>query len=909
LDKELLINIIDFIPEPTFAVDTEKKIIACNKAIEKFFGVKREVILGKDCREYSNLVYGEKRPLFIEIVFHDSEDIKKFFSNIKKKDNIFYGETFIPALNRGKGGYAMVMAAPIMDEKGRLIGAMETIRDITEKKEAEKALRKSEEKYRNIFENAIEGMYQSNLQGRYITVNPSMAHMLGYESPEDMISTVANIEEQVYVTPEDRKRFKMLMDRDGYVNDFETQLYKKDGSIIWASINGRTIMDSSGNPLYYEGFVLDITRRKISESKLKEEMGFNRILIQNSPAFYIAVSPDGRVLFMNRTLLKALGYSAKEVTGKDYLTNFIPVEERESLSKVFEKIVNQREQTISENHITGKDGIKRLVQWHSLPIIGENNKVEYFFGVGIDITERKRAERYLEDERHKFFLLSENAPFGLALIDRDGRFTYINTKFKEMFGYDLDDTPDGKTWCRRAYPDPEYRHKVIATWLNDVEKFRQNPLVREGKQWTFNVTCKDNTQKIINFIPVRLPTGDYLMTYKDITELKQLQAQILHSQKMEALGAFVGGVAHDFNNILTAVMGYAGLAMMRIDDKERLRGYIGQIINASEKATDLTKKLLSFARKQEIKPEPIDINNIIKNSIGLLKRIIREDIELEVSLGQGQFIVLADKVQIEQVLINLVANARDAMPEGGRIKIQTSMTYIGNKFIERKRYGKPGNYALITISDTGTGIDEAIKDKIFEPFFTTKDIYKGTGLGLSIVYGIIKQHNGYIDLESRLGYGTSFMIYLPLAEKEKSPLEERKNGNIKGGKETIFLAEDDEMVRIFEKDTLESQGYNVIEAIDGEDAIMKYSLFRDKIDLVILDVVMPKKNGKEIYDEIRNMDPEMPVLFTSGYAFDILEQKGIDTEKIDILYKPVGYDYLLQKVREILDKTGKKEKA
>jgi len=360
LNREILVNIIDFIPEPTFAVDTEKKIIACNKAIEKILGVKRENILGKDCREYSNLVYGVKRPLFVEIVFEVNEEIEKFFSDIKKKDNIFYGETFIPGINRGKGGYFMVMAAPIVDEKGNFIGAMETIKDITEKKQAEEALRKSEEKYRNIFENAIEGMYQSNPEGRYITVNPSMARMLGYESPHDMISTITNIEEQVYANPGDRKRFKMLMERDGFVNDFETQLYRKDGSTIWASINGRAILDSSGKPIYYEGFVLDITRRKVSELKLKEEMGFNRALIENSPAFYIAISPDGRVLFMNKSLLKVLGYSAKDVIGKDCLTNFIPPEERDSLSKVFEKIINQREQTVSENHIIGKTGQKGL---------------------------------------------------------------------------------------------------------------------------------------------------------------------------------------------------------------------------------------------------------------------------------------------------------------------------------------------------------------------------------------------------------------------------------------------------------------------------------------------------------------------------------------------------------------------
>ncbi len=909
MDREILINIIDFIPEPTFAIDTTRRVIACNRSIEKILGVKREEILGKDCREYSNLVYGEKRPLFVEIIFDDSQKTERFFKDVTRKDSVLYGKTFIPSINREKGGYVMVMAAPIRDEKGNIIGAVETIRDITEKKETEEALRKSEEKYINIYENAIEGMYQSTPDGRYISANPAMAYMLGYDSPEDMICSIVDIERQVYAIIEDRKRFKVSMERDGYVRDFETQLYRKDGSIIWVSLNGRAIKGSSGSPLYYEGFVVDITKRKKAETKLKEEIGFNRVLIQNSPAFYIAISPEGRVLFMNRSLLKALGYTEREVIGRDCLTSFFPAEERESLSRVFNKIIKNRERTVNENHIIGKDGTKRLVQWHSMPIVDRDDKIEYFFGVGIDITERKKAERHLEEERQRFFLLAENAPFGLALIESNGRFTYINTKFKEMFGYDMNDTPDGRTWCRKVYPDPDYRRRVIATWFNDVEKFKQNPSMKEGRQWTFTVTCKDNTQKFINFILVLLPTGSYLMTYEDITELKQLQSQLLHSQKMEALGSFVGGVAHDFNNILTAVMGFARLAMMRIEEKERLRAYINLIMTASEKASRLIKKLLSFARKQETNLEVIDLNNIIEHSKELLKRLTREDIELEFSLSDSKINVMADAVQIGQVLINLVANARDAMPQGGRLKIQTATTYLDEKFVDVYRYGKPGHYALITISDTGTGIPEELKNKIFEPFFTTKEIDKGTGLGLSIVYGIIKQHKGYIDLESQPGHGTTFRIYIPLAEEGIKPSSKREKTEIIGGKETIFLAEDDEMVRIFERDVLEEQGYKVIEAVDGEDTLIKFNFHKDKIDLVILDVIMPKKNGKEVYDDIRKIDPEIPVLFTSGYTFDIIEQKGIDKNKADIIRKPIMYDVLLRKVRELLDKKGKKARG
>lgn len=907
MDKDILIKIIDFITEPTFAIDNNKRVIACNKALEKVLGVSRDDIIGKDCRDYSYIVYGERRPLFAELIFDDKVNYQVYFKDIIKKDDILYGETYIPSIN-GKGKYVMVMASPIRDEKGHLIGAMETLRDITEKKEYEDALRKSEEKYKSIYENAIEGMYQSSIDGKYISVNPAMAYMLGYDSPEDMVFSITDIARQVYANSEDRKKYQRSMERDGYVKDFETQLYRKDGSKIWVSLNGRVIKDENSRPLYYEGFVIDITKRKYAEIKLREEMGFNRALIQNSPAFYVAVSPEGRILFMNRSLLNTLGYTEKEVIGKDCLTNFIPEEDREALSKVFEAIIKNREQTVSENHIIGKHGKKRLVQWHGMPIVNKDNELDYFFGVGVDITERKKAERNLEEERLRFFLLAENAPFGLALIDRDGRFTYVNTKFKEMFGYDMEDTPDGKTWCRQAYPDPDYRRKVIATWLNDVERFRQNPLLREGKQWTFTVTCKDKTQKIINFIPVVLPTGNYLMTYEDITELKQLQAQLLHSQKMEALGSFVGGVAHDFNNILTAISGYAGLAMIKMEEKDRLKNYIGQIISASEKASEIIKKLLSFSRRQEINPQVLDLNNIIERNRELLKRLVREDIELVYSLSDGKINVNADAVQIEQVLINLVANARDAMPEGGTLTIKTATTNLEQRFVDIHKHVKPGSYALITISDTGTGISEELKEKIFEPFFTTKDIDRGTGLGLSIVYGIVKQHNGYIDLESKLGQGTTFKVYLPLAEEDIKPSEIEEKKEIEGGKEIILLAEDDEMVRIFERDILKGKGYKVIEAINGEDAITKFHLQKDKIDLVILDVVMPRKNGKEVYDEIRKIDPHVPVLFASGYTFDIIEQKGIEMAKAEIIQKPIAIDVLLRKVRDILNKKNKKTK-
>lgn len=1031
IDYELLISAIEFSPDATLAIDVNGKVVAWNRAIEEMSGVKKSDMLGKDNYEYVIPFYGERRPMLIDLLAYPDSEIKKMYDLVERKGDTAYVEVYVPHVYGGKGAYCWGIASLLFDNEGNTIGAIESLRDITEKKKAEEALKrseekyreifentiegifqttldghfisanpplakmlgfsspeemletcndiahdfymdpadrrqyvrrikenntiqafetrlyrkdksaiwvainarsirssagsvlylegtmeniterkkaeealcKSEEKYRNIFENAIEGIYQSTTDGHYLTVNPALADMTGYGTPQEMIETVTNIAHQVYVNPKDRSTFENVLDRDGYTKGFEAQLYKKDGTKIWVSLGGFVARDVEGQILYYEGNVIDITTRKLAEKKLRKETSFNRTMIEHSPAFYAAIAPDNRILFMNRSLLNALEYTIDEVIGKDYLSTLIPSEERALLSDIFERITIKQEQVVHENHAIGKNGKSRLIEWHAMPVMNEKNEFEYFFGVGIDITERKKAEKALLDERQKFFLLAENAPFGLALIDDKGRYSYINTKFREMFGYSLHDVPDGRSWCRKAYPDAEYRHKVIGIWLNDADKFKQDPSVKEDMQWRFTVTCKDNTQKDINFIPVQLSTGKYLMTYEDITELNKLQAQLLHSQKMEAIGTLTGGIAHDFNNVLTAVMGYATLAKKRLGNNDQVQQYMDQVLSAAEKAASLTQSLLAFSRKQIISPKPIDLNETIRKAEKLLARLIGEDIELKFSPSSEDQVIIADQTQLEQVLINLVANARDAMPRGGLLSIRTLTTVVNGKFTESHGYGKPGQYALIAVSDKGMGIDENAKGKIFEPFFTTKEIGKGTGLGLSIVYGIVKQHNGYIEVESEPGQGTTFKIYFPLAESaaiKTKPLNATEN--MQRGKETVFLAEDNDSVRMVIKTYLEKNGYTVIEAINGEDAIVKFKEHKSKTDLVILDVVMPKKNGKEVYEEIKEIAANMPVLFMSGYTYDIIQQKGINSGKMDFIQKPIVHDVFIGKIREMLDK-------
>ena len=384
-------------------------------------------------------------------------------------------------------------------------------------------------------------------------------------------------------------------------------------------------------------------------------------------------------------------------------------------------------------------------------------------------------------------------------------------------------------------------------------------------------------------------------------EKERLEEQLRHAQKMEAVGTLAGGIAHDFNNALTAIIGYGDLLKMRIDKDDPLRRNVDQILASAEKAANLTQRLLAFSRKQLIEPRPVNLNESIKDVEKLLTRLIREDIEIKVKLSREDIIVMADSGQIEQALMNLATNARDAMPDGGVLTIATESVELNREFFKANDHERPGRYALLSVTDTGIGMDEKTRERVFDPFFTTKEVGKGTGLGLSMVYGIIKQHEGYIDVSSKPGKGTTFRIYLRLTE---SKIEEKKSktlGPAEGGTETVLIAEDDESVRMLSKEILEGYGYDVLEATHGEDAVRKFMENKEKVQILLLDVVMPKKNGKEVYEEIVKIKPDIKALFISGYASDIMHKQGIIDEGINFISKPVSPEALLRKVREVLD--------
>lgn len=535
-----------------------------------------------------------------------------------------------------------------------------------------------------------------------------------------------------------------------------------------------------------------------------------------------------------------------------------------------------------------KDGI--LIDTEiSLTLIEMENR-NILFATLVDITEKKQAEE-------KYRKIFENSLEGIFQTTADGRFITANPALARMYGYDSPEELISSVTDigRQLYYDPKQRLEFLKEIkkAGSVRGYEVKARRRDGEVFWISVNAQ-----VIYDEKGRIKYYEGMI--EEITERKKLQEQLLHSQKMEAIGTLASGVAHDFNNILTVILGYAHLMLMGIKAEDPMRRYLNLIISASEKAANLTNSLLAFSRKQMMSLSPVNINDLVRHAEKILTRILGEDIEVKTFLSEDDLIVMADAGQIEQVLFNFATNARDAMPAGGLLVIETEQIYLDEQYAATHGYGKAGNYALLTFSDFGVGMDKKTMEKIFEPFFTTKEPSKGTGLGLSMAYGIIKQHGGHINVYSEPGKGTTFKIYLPLTEQKAAIAFATPNIVSLKGKETILLAEDDLNIRNLTRFFLQKYGYNVIEAVDGEDAIEKFRENRDIIDLLLFDVIMPKMNGKAAYDEIRKIKPDMKAIFISGYTANVIHKKGIVEEGLNVVFKPVSPIKLLEVIRKVL---------
>ncbi len=615
----------------------------------------------------------------------------------------------------------------------------------------------------------------------------------------------------------------------------------------------------------------------------------------------------GRYAQVNEQFLSLHGLSLDAVIGKKDQEVF-PGDLADIYSRNDEEAISTGAGAEFAEPVRCGDGRKGMMETTRTPLYDDARELLGIAGVARaariedegtppDAPEASEAEEALRQAEERYRNIYENAVEGIFRTTVDGRLIDANPAFARILGYE----------------DPkELASSIIdmGTQIFASDKRRQeymSLMETSGgvRDFEIQVRCKDGSMQWVS-VNARSTGGDevnpliYEGAIESITERKKLEAQLRHAQKMESIGTLAGGVAHDFNNVLTTIMGYCSLIMMKAGDKHPYAGYVNQIMEAANRASALTQSLLAFSRKQAMEIKPVDINETITGVEKLLRRIIGEDIELQTQLCKERLIVLVGDGHISQLLMNLATNARDAMPDGGVLTIRTEAVHLSSELVGTYK-GKEGAYAALEISDTGSGMDEKTKDQIFDPFFTTKEVGKGTGLGLSIVYGIVNQNKGYVNVASEPGKGSAFTVYLPIAQAladEEVPLERAR---LQGGDENILVAEDNVQVREIVTTTLRDFGYNVVEASDGAEAMEKFNENKTTIDLLLLDVIMPRKNGKEAYLAIKKVRPDVRAIFMSGYTGDILTRKGISRDGVPMISKPIVIERLLRVIREVLD--------
>lgn len=633
---------------------------------------------------------------------------------------------------------------------------------------------------------------------------------------------------------------------------------------------------------------------------LRESEEHYRILVENAPEAIVVCDVDeGRFIDCNENASKLYGITRDELMrcgpgefappmqpdGRPSKAVAFGYIERALLGGTcsFEYVIRNRE---------GRD-IPCEIHLISLP----SRKRCLVRGSIIDITERKRAEAALRESEARYRGLVNNATYGIYWETPDGNLVYANRALAQMLGYDSSEELLALGTTAPLYCNPASRAQVHESYLKER---RVDSLVdwkrKDGRTVTVRMNGRyagdlDNSSACLEVM------------VEDVTERLALEAQLLQARKFEAIGQLAGGIAHDFNNMIGAILGWADMGIEETEPGSRLHRHFEKVRHQAERAGALTRQLLAFARRQILEPRDIDFNQTVTETLNLLEKVLGSNIEIKCTLAADLPVVRADPTQLEQVLMNLCINARDAMPEGGLLIVETAKTSFDEESCKFQTLAHPGNYVMLSVTDTGIGMDSATLDRIFEPFFTTKELGKGTGLGLATVYGIVRQHGGFVHVYSEPKMGTTFRVYVPVSTASvPSPAKPEDEPQVQGGTETILVAEDHDGLRQLATETLAKLGYNVIAAADGDEAVRAFRAQGQRIHLALLDVVLPKLNGPEIYSRISAERPHIPVIFATGYSADFSLLHKVQQQRLPLLQKPYTARELARKVRETLDR-------
>jgi len=787
-------------------------------------------------------------------------------------------------------------SARIVAETGNEIGVLaEAFNTLLEELDSQKKEIKKQLDFSEVLLDTIPyPVYHKDCEGRILGSNRAFEEYLGLPKSQ-LIGKTAFEFQPTHLAEIYLKADQELFLKRG-VQVYEASMLFADGVKHEVIFHKALISGPGGTIEGVVGTMLDITERKRSEEALEQTRRQMQLILDSAGEGIYGVDLDGRVTFSNPAAAKMTGYDQEELLGVQQHTVLhhtkadgatYPVEECPIHAAFRDGVTHYG----CDEVFWRKDGSSFPVDFISNPIL-EGGALVGAVVVFKDITERVRSEEQLL----KLSQAVMQNPVSVVITDLSGTIEFVNPRFTKITGYEPCEAI-GKNPCvlKSGQTSPEVYRNMWAT-------------ISSGRIWTGELYNQSKNGDFFwekaTISPIRNSAGvitHYMAFKEEITEHKRLEAQLRHAQKMEAVGQLAGGVAHDFNNILTAIMGFGHMLRRAIETGDPKHRHLDQILSAADRAAQLTSSLLTFSRKQVMTLVPTSLTGLADKHVKFLERVIGEDVTLETEFCSQALVVLADGGQIEQVFMNLATNGRDAMPDGGKLRFTLDSVTLGKEFYQQHGFGEPGRYALVTVSDSGLGMSQETQKKIFEPFFTTKDTGRGTGLGLSIVYGIVKQHNGFIVVSSELGVGTIFSVYLPLVSQEAKEQHPAAVTAPPGGDETILVAEDDSAVRALLESALLELGYNVILARDGQEAVELFMAHDANVDLAIFDVLMPRKKGKEACDELRQLDPTLKVLLLSGYDAEFIQSRGGLIDGVDLLTKPVQPMALARKVRQMLD--------
>lgn len=807
----------------------------------------------------------------------------------------------------------------INDKNHSIIGIA---RDITEQKKTADALRESEQRMRTLLRNLPGMAYRChNTQDWPMDfASDGASELIGYE-PDDKQADVMLIFANL-IHPDDKQRVWDTVQKSvksGVPFEIEYRIQTLSGQEKWVWERGRAVTAEGEEPCILEGFITDITLNKSAEKALRESEKQYRLLANNVSDVIWTMDMEQRFTFLSPSIQKLRGYAPDEAIKIPLEETLTPESYEKAVQIIMEEIAREgepgvpqdRSRTFELNQIC-KDGSTLWTEVTTSFLRDESGSPYGIVGITRDISDRKRAEKAFRKSEARYRLLAENVTDVIWTMNLNLQYTYQSPSVEKMRGYTVEEAMAQKVEEQLTPPS----FILVMRHLAKEMEIERSGIGDPSRSLTLELEMYNKngsilwTEATMAFLRDRdgKPTG-ILGVSRNITERKQsekektsLEQQLRQSQKMEAVGRLAGGVAHDFNNILTGINGYTEMLLDGLDPGDPMCADLKEILTAGEQAAGLTNQLLAFSRKQVITPKVILPNEILERSQKMLRRIIGEDIELvfipEKRLGR----IKADPAQLNQVLVNLAVNARDAMLEGGKLTIQTQNVDLDEAFCKSHVGAEPGRYAMLSVTDTGHGMNEETKSKIFEPFFSTKSRDHGTGLGLATVYGIVKQNKGFISVHSEQHIGTTFKVYFPRVNEKADDLTKVVDSNLPTGKEMILLVEDEDMVRGLAKKILEKYGYKVVEMDNGSYAVMWVEKHDDVIDLLLTDVIMPGMNGMDLHKKLLEKRPGLKALFMSGYTENVIAQHGVLDKGTKFIKKPFKIETLMRKVREMLDK-------